>query len=172
MINLRAVPDGYDAIVGRYGDPDVDKDYILDRHFVNVRLTTMATPYPMRLSWKPAVSVKAIQCHIAVAASLVDALTEIRDYKGEGYLYDNCLDYWGGCFNFRPMRGYPALSTHSWGIAVDVCPQLGRFGNREDLISYPKFIVDAFRARGWDWGGAWPLKYHADGMHFQAARGY
>jgi hypothetical protein len=32
------------------------------------------------------------------------------------------LDDFGGCFNYRKMRGGTQLSLHSWGVAIDLDP--------------------------------------------------
>lgn len=172
MISLSPVPRGIEQIRVTYGDPDADRNVTLDPEWFRANITTVEPPYPMRVSWNPDTVVNRIQCHKAVALSLLDALKAIRDFKGEAYLYDHHYDYWGGCFNFRQMRGYPALSVHSWGCAVDVCPQLGRFGNLDDALTYPEFITMAFEVRGWRWGGRWRAPYSPDGMHFQACSGY
>jgi hypothetical protein len=172
MTSLSPVPRGLAEIRAAYGDPDADGDLTLDPLFPIERLVIVPAPYPMRVAWKPDRVVKNIQCNGEVADSLVEALTEIRDYKGEAYLYDNHFDYWGGCFCFRKMVGYDALSVHSWGCAVDICPQIGRFGNLNDALEFPTFIVSAFEARGWVWGGRWRAPWNPDAMHFQACRGY
>ncbi len=172
MISLTTVPRGLDEIVATYGNPDANGDLVLDPEFVRDQLVVVDAPYPLRVAWRPEREVTRIQCHRLVAPSLVDALTEIRDYQGVEYLRDNRLDYWGGCFCFRKMVGYDALSVHSWGGSVDICPQIGRFGNLHDAETFPAFIAAAFEARGWSWGGRWRDPWKPDAMHMQACRGY
>lgn len=172
MISLSPVPRGLAEIIDVYGNPDQNGDFILDPEWFRENIVKVTAPYPMRLSWRPETVIHEIQCHKSVAGSLLDALTEIRDYKGEAYLYDKHYDYWGGCFNFRQMRGYPALSVHSWGAAVDICPQIGRYGYVNDALAFPPIIVRAFEARGWSWGGRWRAPWVPDAMHFQAVFGY
>jgi len=58
------------------------------------------------------------------------------------------------------------LSTHSWGIAVDVNWATNAVGTRGDLDSG---IVEAFERFGFEWGGRWRYK---DPMHFQYVTGY
>jgi hypothetical protein len=97
---------------------------------------------------------------------MVDALDEIGEAHGGAYLEREGLNRFGGTFNPRLKRGYNSLSTHTWGIAIDIAPERGALGEEPDI---PDFIVDAFERRGFVWGGRWA---RPDGMHFQAARGY
>lgn len=68
------------------------------------------------------------------------------------------------------------LSLHSWGIAFDVNWDKNLVVSAKATIKeksagcdLPKEFVDAFRKRGWDWGGDW--KSVKDYMHFQFAKG-
>jgi hypothetical protein len=169
---LSPVPDGLAAINALYGNPDRDGDWVLDPDFIREQLVVIPLPYQMRLSWSPGAIISRVQCHRLVAESLTAALQEVLEFVGLTELQAREWDRWGGCFEFRKMRGYAARSVHSWGCAVDLNPDCGRFGHREDIATYPIAIRDAFRRRGWDWGGAWPQKYSADAQHFQACRGY
>jgi hypothetical protein len=193
MIPLRDVPHGLRAIKARYGDPDVDSDLIGDDTFWNEKLIVRSLPFKMKNSWNDVI-VSKVRVHVDVWPSLEDALYEIlmqagerylaeRNFRvdegvaledalrvaGEAYLIANGYHVLGGIYNFRQMRGYPALSTHSWGIAIDINPHLAPF---KEKPNQPRFIVDIFKARGWDWGGDWYPKYNYDGMHFQACTGY
>ena len=171
MVKLAHVPNGISEIKSYYGNPDKDSNWILDKDYyatlVNVKL-----PFPVKISWDPKTIVQNTAMHPLVVDSFVGALTDIMNFKGLQYLQDNKYDYFGGCFCFRKMVGYPALSVHSWGCAIDWCPDIGRFGSWDDQAKYPKFIAEAFMERGWDWGGNWSKKYQPDAMHFQACTGY
>jgi len=76
----------------------------------------------------------------------------------------------GGSFNWRPIAGTNRLSAHSFGIAVDLNPDLARYWRwDEDPSSYrpdefPFQIVEAFERHGFIWGGKWS---HYDSMHFE-----
>mgnify|MGYP000738569279 CR=1 FL=1 len=68
------------------------------------------------------------------------------------------------------------LSIHSWGIAFDVNwdKNLVVAANASLMVKaagcdLPKEFVDAFKKRGWEWGGDW--KSVKDYMHFQFATG-
>jgi hypothetical protein len=79
----------------------------------------------------------------------------------------------GGSFNWRTIAGTKRLSTHSFGIAIDLNPALGgywRWAGREDgavgvyANQVPKELVQIMERFGFIWGGKW---HHFDGMHFE-----
>jgi hypothetical protein len=72
----------------------------------------------------------------------------------------------GGTYNFRPIRGGRALSTHAYGIAIDIDPASNGLGDTTPAM--PAWVVQAFERRGWVWGGRFS---RVDGMHFQRAKG-
>jgi hypothetical protein len=166
MIRLARVPNGLEEIRAAYGDPDANHDVALDLEWARANLIVVPLPYQMRLSWQPTTYVQRVQCHRLIAPALIDALQEIGRGHSPEWLHAAELDYWAGCFNFRPQRSGAQLSTHSWGIAVDVNPQLGGLGEPPQM---PDFIVDAFEVRGFEWGGRWK---RPDGQHFQGATGF
>jgi hypothetical protein len=74
----------------------------------------------------------------------------------------------GGCFNFRSKRTGNKLSTHCWGIAIDLNPETNQQGITGDM---DPGIVEVFRRFGFKWGGDWVGK-SKDPMHFQFCTGY
>lgn len=172
MKKLERVPDGLKEILEVYGNPDADGDFVLDSEFYESETRLFRLPFPLRLSWNLKQSAGRIRAHRLVGDAMVDALIEIGEHEGYLWLKENNLDIFGGVYNFRKMVGYPALSLHSWGVAIDYVPHIGRQGNKRDAEMYPEFIRDAFVKRGFDWGGAWPEPYTVDAMHFQAATGF
>ena len=80
----------------------------------------------------------------------------------------------GGTFNWRKIAGTKRLSSHSFGIAIDLNPSLGaywkwerdqdRLGDMKHRLAYPGKIVRIFEKHGFIWGGKW---YHYDLMHFE-----
>lgn len=168
MIVLSDAPLGLEAIIKRYGNPDYDGNLIMDDGFADHRLQVYDLPFPMRVAWRPAQSVTRFRAHMDVVDVIIDALKEIKAYKGLEYLKQNKLDYWGGCWWFRQKRKHSdELSTHSWGIALDLNPHIAPMGERNH--QQPEFIVDAFLKRGFYWGGNW---LYPDAMHFQACGDY
>jgi hypothetical protein len=74
----------------------------------------------------------------------------------------------GGTVNARNIAGTDRPSAHSWGIAIDLAPDLSDYWRWRHGApwrnSMPQAIVDAFEAEGFIWGGRW---YHYDTMHFE-----
>lgn len=74
----------------------------------------------------------------------------------------------GGTFNWRPIAGTNRLSTHSYGIAIDINPDMSSYWRWDKVYSYnnkiPREIVEIFERNGYIWGGKW---YHYDTMHFE-----
>lgn len=133
-------------------------------------LKSLPLPYPMRLAWEPGTTVRRLTCHRAVADSLRDCLASILAHYGSLEAVQAArMDLYGGCYNFRPMRGSHQLSMHSYGIAIDLDPQRNPLGTkwRDDKGMTPLPVVQIFERAGWTWGGRWTSR--PDCMHFQAA---
>jgi hypothetical protein len=74
----------------------------------------------------------------------------------------------GRCFAFRLQRTGNKLSTHGWGIAIDLNPETnlqGAVGDRDAVV------IEIFRRAGLEWGGDWRAKTR-DPMHFQFCTGH
>jgi hypothetical protein len=74
----------------------------------------------------------------------------------------------GGCYNVRSKRSGNRLSTHAWGIAIDLNPETNGMGRRGDLSAE---VVEVFESFGFTWGGRWAGSGR-DPMHFQYCTGY
>jgi hypothetical protein len=86
-------------------------------------LTTIKLPYPMKLAWDKKVSVNKMSCHKLVAQNFTNVFNDLLAHYGLAELQRLEIDIFGGCFNFRAMRGGSDFSTHSWGIAIDLSPE-------------------------------------------------
>lgn len=87
------------------------------------------------------------------------------------------LEKVGGTFNWRKIAGTNRLSTHSFGMTIDIDVKYSNYwrwavedktenGKRPILYKnrIPLKIVQIFEQNGFIWGGKW---YHYDTMHFE-----
>ncbi len=133
-------------------------------------LTFIHTPYPMRLAWDTDTIVTRIRCHKRIAESLERVLKNILLHYGSVEAVRAArMDLFGGCYEFRAVRGHNWLSTHAWGAAIDLDPERNGLGVKynEAKNMMPMAVVRLFESEGWQWGGLWK---RGDAMHFQAAR--
>lgn len=131
----------------------------------------VSLPMPFRIAWNTSQTVTRFSCHAKVEGAMTTIFHQVHEAYGPDRMRALGLDLFGGCYNFRKMRGGSSYSMHSWGIAVDLDPtrnQLRWKSNRASFArpDYEEFwqIVEANgavslgRERNFDW------------MHFQFAR--
>jgi hypothetical protein len=77
----------------------------------------------------------------------------------------------GGTWHWRRIARSRSLSTHAFGIAIDLNVERSNYWRWQRPKKplkwknrYPQVIVDAFEAEGFIWGGRW---IHYDTMHFE-----
>lgn len=125
-------------------------------------------PFPFVIAWDSTQRIVRHSCHRLVAPSLTRIYAEAAKHYGEEQFRLLRLDQWGGCYNFRATRGGTRLSTHAWGIAVDIDPERNGLTMGRDKATLDGAIYD-------DWWkiveaeGAVSLgrKIGRDFMHFQ-----
>lgn len=108
-------------------------------------------------------TVDTIRCNIKVAESLSRIINRIANSHS-----CSVLKKYGGCFNYRKMRGGNSLSIHSWGSAIDLDPDDN--GNNQswpESAIMPLEVMEIFAAEGWISAGAF---WGRDAMHFQATQ--
>jgi hypothetical protein len=149
--------------IEKYISSSSDGKMMLDSAFEHKHIVSLTLPFPLRLASEPKKMVSTIRCH----ALLTDRISAIFEDLGKSRPLAQKL-YWGGCFNFRLKRNGLGLSTHSWGIAIDLNPETNKRGTMGDM---PLEIVAAFKNYGFIWGGNWNGKAR-DPMHFQYCTGY
>lgn len=120
-------------------------------------------PFAIPLSWDPAKKVRNLYCH----KNLKEIFPAVFEAIDEAGLQSKVKTY-GGCFNFRSKRMGSKLSTHSWGIAIDLNPEQNGMGTSGNM---PAGIVRIFKEFGFTWGGDWSGS-SCDPMHFQFCSGY
>jgi hypothetical protein len=158
-------PNGYEQIVATFGDVEsfVDETGILRPTWQVQYLSIADLPFKIPLAWNTRVQISRITCHKLMVEKFEQIFQEIF-LQG---LSAKITSY-GGCFNFRQQRTGPQLSTHAWGIAVDLDVATNEQGTTGDI---DQRVVGIFRGAGFEWGGDWFGKVK-DPMHFQFATGY
>ena len=100
-------------IVKKYGKPnETGEGY----------LTTILLPYPMKLAWDLDTKVSKMRCHKLAAEPFENVFNDLLAEYGMTEIERLGIDLFGGCFNYRKMRGGTSWSKHAWGIAVDIDP--------------------------------------------------
>lgn len=134
-------------------------------------MTNVYLPYTM---WMDDIKITKFKMNKDCAESLTRIFNYIWEENDKDIkkIKDQKLDVWSGTWNIRPMRGGHTLSTHSYGLAIDIAAPWNELGKKPgyNKFSFTKdsVIVKAFKEEGWIWGGDWESR--PDGMHFQAAR--
>jgi hypothetical protein len=124
-------------------------------------LTTIILPYPFLYDGKP---VSKMRCHKLVADKFLAVFNDILAHYGLEEINKLGINKYGGCFNYRKMRGGSQLSRHSWGVAIDLDPQrnllketsaTARFARPEYKpmidIFYKHGFVSLGREKNYDW---------------------
>lgn len=157
-------PVGYAGIVAAFGDvkANLDDDGNLTQDWMNANIGRAHLPYPLILSWNHAQKVKSFACHRKLARLFEQAFYDIQQ---QGLVQE--VQYFGGCLNVRQKRTSPKLSSHSWGIAIDLNPETNALGTRGKMNGD---VVAIFERLNFKWGGSFTGK--KDPMHFQYCDGY
>jgi hypothetical protein len=140
--------------IAKYGQPSDTPNY----------LVTLQLPYPMRIAWDKGTKVTKTQCHKLAHDKLKAVFTDILNHYGYEQIVKLGIDLYGGCFNFRRMRGGSEYSKHSWGIAVDLDPERNGLKQTSKTAQFAKpeykAMIDIFykhgfislgRERNYDW---------------------
>lgn len=148
-------------IIKKYGQPNITGEGYL----VKIDL-----PYPMRVAWDLSSSVNTMMCHKLVAENFKAVFKDLLAHYGYPKLKELGIDLYGGCFNYRKMRGGTAWSTHSWGIAIDLDPARNTLKETKATARFarPEYkpMIDIFYKHGFE--GLGPEKGY-DWMHFNIA---
>jgi hypothetical protein len=157
-------PRGIGEIRRTFGDPRpyIREDGTIAAGWEKEILDSLSLPAPIALSWDHAVKVSRIRCHRLVAPILGAVFQDIwRDG-----LWPTLREF-GGCYAWRVQRGSDSkLSTHSWGISIDLNPSTNQLGTEGD---WSPRVLEAFERHGFLWGGTFG---RPDPMHWQYAEGF
>lgn len=133
-------------------------------------LVRLKLPYPMRLAWDTKTIIRSILVHPVIKGPLENVLRSVAaDYTPQ-QIEELGLNLFGGCYNYRKMRGGDDWSTHSWAIAVDFDPERNqlKWGAKQAMIDNPEYecFRNAMRANGFVSLGELS---NYDWMHFEAS---
>ena len=158
-------PHGLDQIRATFGDifQYILSDHTLDPRWQSEFLTRVQLPFSLPLSWDKSRIVHQVTCHKLIA----DAFSSVLDDVQRAGLQPQLTSF-GGCFAFRPQRTGTKLSTHSWGIAIDLNPEANEQGTAGTMDAG---VIAIFKQAGFTWGGDWQGRSR-DPMHFQFCSGY
>ena len=158
-------PRGLDQIVATFGNIQnyIQTDGTLDPRWQIDSLDYIALPVPLTLSYDHSKTITHFRCHKLLVEILETVFVEIKSKGLEPDLFS-----FGGCFSFRPQRTGNKLSTHSWGIAIDLNSESNGQGTAGDMNPG---IISVFQDAGFEWGGEWSGR-SKDPMHFQFCTGY
>lgn len=150
-----------EQIISKYGKPNkTGQGY----------LTRITLPYPMYLNWQSKTYIKTLECHRLIANQLKAVFTDILAHYGLERIKELQLDDFGGCFNYRLMRGGTKLSRHSWAIAIDLDPDRNLLKETKKTARFarPEYkpMIDIFYKHGFINYG---VEYDFDWMHFEIA---
>jgi hypothetical protein len=158
-------PRGLNEICATFGDifGYIAKDHTLEAGWQSDFLARITLPFPLVVSWDHSQSVTAITRHKLLTKAFADVFDRIQTSG-----LQSKITSFGGCFSFRPQRTGTKLSTHAWGIAIDLNPETNQQGIAGDMDTA---VIATFREAGFEWGGDWQGKTR-DPMHFQFCTGY
>lgn len=141
-----------------YGTPSDNPDY----------LVTIDLPYPMRLAWDKSKTVTKMRCHKLVDEKFKAIFKDILAHYGLPKIQELGIDLFGGCFNFRKMRGGSDYSRHSWGVAIDLDPERNKLKETSKTARFArdeyKPMIDIFYKHGFISLGK---EKNYDWMHFE-----
>ena len=144
----------------KYGTPNERGTY----------LTTINLPYPMRIAWDKDTKVTKMRCHKDVAKAFLSVFNELLAVYGYERIVELGIDLYGGCFNYRKMRGGTSWSKHAWGIAIDLDPARNTLKETSKTARFArpeyKQMLDIFQKHGFLSLGR---KENRDFMHFEIA---
>lgn len=156
-------PSGLTEIIATFGDPWA---YATNKAAWESKILAIRTlPAHLEYAYAP-LDIRKIRAHKLIVDELVAALMECF----EAGVPRSRMKY-GGCYTWRSQRGSSKLSTHTWGIAVDLDPAENPLGKRwiNDGKMLDPRIIGIFQDRGWKWGGEFS---RPDAQHFQLAVNY
>jgi hypothetical protein len=144
--------------IKKYGTPNVEGTY----------LTTVVLPFPLRIAWDVNTTTTKLRCHKLVADKFLAVFKELLEVYGLPKIQELGIDLYGGCFNFRKMRGGSEWSKHAFGIAIDLDPARNTLKETSKTARFAraeyKDMIDIFYKHGFISLGR---EKNYDFMHFE-----
>lgn len=145
-------------IIQKYGTPNESGTY----------LEVINLPYPMRIAWDVNTTINKMSCHKLLVNNFLGVFNDLLKEYGISEIKRLGIDLFGGCFNFRKMRGGSDWSTHSWAIAIDLDPNRNKLKETSKTARFArpeyKKMIDIFYKHGFVSLG---VERNFDWMHFQ-----
>ena len=165
VLDVPLPPRGLKNIIATFGNifEYIEPDQTPHPRWRSEQLATAALPFSIPLSWDRSRQVSRLTCHRLLTPLFERCFQNIQNARLEQE-----ISSFGGCFTFRAQRNGTRLSTHCWGIAIDLNPEANAQGTQGEM--HPG-IISIFRGAGFSWGGDWAGKAK-DPMHFQFCSGY
>ena len=133
-------------------------------------LETVICPYPLRIAWDTDTTTTKVRCHKLIAPNLKAVFTDLLAEYGLEKIQKLGIDLYGGCFNYRKMRGGSSWSKHAWGIAIDLDPARNTLKEtkRTARFARPEYkpMIDIFYKHGFINLG---VEKDYDWMHWEIA---
>ena len=132
-----------EELVAKYGKPNEAGTY----------LVSTPVPFPLVIAWDKTQTTNKIRCHKLEAATLTKIFTEILADYTLPRIQELRINLYGGCFNFRQMRGGTEWSHHAFGSAIDLDPERNQLKENHLTARFARFeykkMIDIFEANGW-----------------------
>lgn len=147
---ITRIPSGLDEIIHTFGS-------LNDPNFEARNIIVFTLPYSLKYAGQ---IVTRSRSHRLAVDNFLQAF---RNVQSAG-LTNQFIEF-NGIYARRAIRGQALHpSTHSWGIAIDMCASRYPLGSPKRM---PDGIIKAFRDAGFFYGG--DFKSRKDPMHFQLA---
>lgn len=131
-------------------------------------LETVVSPFPLRIAWDTDSTTSKVRCHKLIAPNLKAVLVDLLAHYGLEKIKELGIDLYGGCFNYRKMRGGSSWSKHAWGIAIDLDPARNTLKETKKTARFAraeyKPMIDIFYKHGFISLG---VEKDYDWMHFE-----
>lgn len=146
-------------ITRKYGQPGDESNFVV-----------IDLPYPMKVAWDKTMKISKMRCHRLVAQQFSNIFNDILQAYGYPKIVELGIDLYGGCFNFRKMRGGNDWSRHSWAIAIDLDPERNKLKETKNTARFArpeyKQMIEIFYNHGFL---SYGIERNMDFMHFETA---